>query len=256
MALIQCSFFSETLGISTEFNAILPQTTQKQIGLDGKEIEGETPVLYLLHGMSDDHTIWCRRTSIERYAAEYGIAVIMPAAERSCYRNCNIQQRYWDFVSEELPNLVQKFFRVASSRENTYVAGLSMGGYGAFKLAFNHPERFAAAASFSGSFENRWLEENAPEEYHFIFGNREDLTGTEDDLAGKAKELAASGKEKPRLYLGCGTEDFLYSVNVEYRDMLNQLGYDLTYKERPGVHSWEFWDQEIQTALKWMFPGK
>lgn len=256
MALIQCSFFSETLMISTEFNAILPQTTNKQIGLDGKERDGLPPVLYLLHGMSDDHTIWGRRTSIERYAAEYGIAVIMPCAERSFYRNNNIQQRYWDYVSKELPEVVQKFFRVSTAREDTFVAGLSMGGYGAFKLAFNQPERFAAAASFSGSFENRWLEENCPAEYHHIFGNREDLAGTEDDLPGKAKALAASGKEKPRLYMGCGTEDFLYSVNVEYRDMLNDLGYDLTYNERPGMHNWEFWDLEIQTALKWMFPGK
>ena len=114
----------------------------------------------------------------------------------------------------------------------------------------------AAAASFSGSFENRWLEETNPTEYAYIFGKREELAGTEDDLAGKAKELAESGKEKPRLYMGCGTEDFLYSVNVEYRDMLQKLGYDLTYNERPGVHNWAFWDTEIQTALEWMFKDR
>ena len=256
MALIKCSFYSETLGMSTEFNAILPQNTKSQIGMKGKENSGEAPVLYLLHGMSDDHTIWCRRTSIERYVSELGIAVIMPCAGRSFYRNCNPQMRYWDYLSEELPQLVRKFFHVSDRREDTFAAGLSMGGYGAFKLAFNHPERFAAAASFSGSFENRWLEDANPVEYHYIFGNREDLKGTEDDLPGKAKELAESGKPMPRLYQACGTEDFLYSVNVEYRDMLKNLGYDLTWNERPGVHCWDFWDVEIQTALKWMFGKK
>ncbi|MBQ9770330.1 MAG: esterase family protein [Lentisphaeria bacterium] len=256
MALIKCDFYSETLGISTEFAAILPQNTTTQIGMDGKESSGKPPVLYLLHGMSDDHTIWGRRTSIERYVAALGIAVIMPCGARSFYRNCNPQMRYWDFLSQELPELVKKFFNVSDRREDTYVAGLSMGGYGAFKLAFNQPERFAAAASFSGSFENRWLEECNPTEYHYIFGNREDLTGTEDDLLGKAKALAGSGKEMPRLYMGCGTEDFLYDVNVEYRDKLQAMGYDLTYRERPGVHSWDFWDVEIQTALDWMFKDR
>ena len=177
MAFLKCDFYSETLMISTEFAAILPQNTSTQIGMTGKESSGKPPVLYLLHGMSDDHTIWGRRTNIERYVSELGIAVIMPCGARSFYRNCNPQMRYWDFLSQELPALVSKFFNVSDRREDTYVAGLSMGGYGAFKLAFNHPERFAAAASFSGSFENRWLEESCPGEYHYIFGNREDLVG-------------------------------------------------------------------------------
>lgn len=256
MALLKCAFYSETLGISTEFAAILPQNTTTQIGMTGKESSGKPPVLYLLHGMSDDHTIWGRRTNIERYVSELGLAVIMPCAGRSFYRNCNPQMRYWDFLSEELPALVKKFFNVSERREDTYVAGLSMGGYGAFKLAFNHPERFAAAASFSGSLCNYWLEKSNPVEYHYIFGNREDLTGTEDDLAGKAKALAESGKKRPRLYMGCGTEDGLYNENQEYRELLQNLGYDLTYQERPGTHNWEFWDTEIQTALKWMFKDR
>ena len=256
MALLKCAFYSETLGISTEFAAILPQNTKTQIGMTGKESSGKPPVLYLLHGMSDDHTIWGRRTNIERYVSELGIAVIMPCAGRSFYRNCNPQMRYWDFLSEELPDLVKKFFNVSDRREDTYVAGLSMGGYGALKLAFNHPERFAAAASFSGSLCNYWLEKCNPVEYHYIFGNREDLAGTEDDLAGKAKALAESGKERPRIFMSCGTEDSLYGETLEYRDLLQNLGYDLTYQERPGSHNWGFWDQEIQTALEWMLKDR
>ena len=224
--------------------------------MTGKESSGKPPVLYLLHGMSDDHTIWGRRTNIERYVSELGIAVIMPCAGRSFYRNCNPQMRYWDFLSEELPDLVKKFFNVSDRREDTYVAGLSMGGYGALKLAFNHPERFAAAASFSGSLCNYWLEKCNPVEYHYIFGNREDLAGTEDDLAGKAKALAESGKERPRIFMSCGTEDSLYGETLEYRDLLQNLGYDLTYQERPGSHNWGFWDQEIQTALEWMLKDR
>ena len=251
---MQCSLRSAVLGKGCNVNVIVPQNYESDNLTPGKRREYK--VLYLLHGLSDDYSSWLRRTSIERYLDNQGVVAVMPDVDRSFYTDMKHGLKYWTFISEELPALIKQLFPVSSRAEDTYVAGLSMGGYGAFKLAFNHPERFAAAASFSGSFENRWLEENNPTEYAFIFGKREDLTGSEDDLMGKAKALAESGKEKPRLYMGCGTEDFLYSVNVEYRDMLQKLGYDLTYNERPGVHNWAFWDTEIQTALEWMFKDR
>ncbi len=110
-------------------------------------------MLYLLHGMSDDHTAWLRYTSIERYAARHGLAVVMPAVGRSFYANEAHGHPYWDFLSEELPAVVGRFLRVSDRREDTFVAGLSMGGYGAFKWALRQPERFAAAASLSGALD-------------------------------------------------------------------------------------------------------
>jgi S-formylglutathione hydrolase FrmB len=115
-------------------------------------ISDELPkVLYLLHGYSDDHSIWMRRTSVERYAAEHHLAVIMPAVNHSFYTNEVQGERYWDYISEELPRAMHRFFRLSDKPEDTFVAGLSMGGYGAMKLALTHPERFGAAASFCGA---------------------------------------------------------------------------------------------------------
>src|SRR6476619_7886720 len=126
---------------------ILPQSTAGQIGMTGSESTGETPVLYLLHGLSDDDTIWLRRTSIERYVAALGLAVVMPQVHRSFYTDEAYGNRYWTYLSEELPEIVHGFFRLSRRREDTFVAGLSMGGYGALKWALRDPGRFAAAAS-------------------------------------------------------------------------------------------------------------
>src|SRR5688572_8749608 len=166
MALIHCDFFSETLELSTSMTVLLPQQTRTQIGMAGAGAgEHGAPVLYLLHGLSDDHTIWQRRTSIERYAAPLGLAVVMPAVHRSFYTDERHGGRFWAFLSDELPALVGEFFRVSARREDTYVAGLSMGGYGAFKWALRQPERFAAAASMSGALDvvdlSRWSDRSA-----------------------------------------------------------------------------------------------
>jgi S-formylglutathione hydrolase FrmB len=150
MALLHCDFFSDVLGLSTSMTVILPQATTRQIGMSGAVRADAHPTLYLLHGMSDDHTIWVRRTSIERYVAPLGLAVVMPAVHRSFYTDMAHGANYWTFISEELPLLARSFFPLATSREANFVAGLSMGGYGAFKLALTYPDRFAAAASLSG----------------------------------------------------------------------------------------------------------
>src|SRR6478609_11942097 len=151
MAHLRCDFYSEALGLSTAMTVILPQQTSTQIGMTGAAAAGPPPVLYLLHGLSDDDTIWLRRTSIERYVAELGLAVVMPQVHRSFYTDEAYGGRYWTFLSEELPALVSSFFRVSERREDTFVAGLSMGGYGALKWALREPARFAAAASMSGA---------------------------------------------------------------------------------------------------------
>src|ERR687886_256985 len=153
MALLRCDIFSDVLGLSTSMTVILPQPTQTQIGMTGDAGDQPPPVLYLLHGLSDDDSIWLRRTSIERYVAPLGLAVVMPQVHRSFYRDEAYGGKYWTFVSEELPELVRRFFRVSQTRDDTFVAGLSMGGYGALKLALRQPERFAAAASLSGALD-------------------------------------------------------------------------------------------------------
>src|ERR1700709_722602 len=103
MAVLRVDFFSDTLGVSTSMTVVLPQQTQTQVGLAGQLPDGPPPVLYLLHGMSDDCTTWLRRPSIERYVAPLGLAVVMPQVQRSYYHDEVYGGRYWTFLSEELP---------------------------------------------------------------------------------------------------------------------------------------------------------
>ncbi|MGG1877306.1 alpha/beta hydrolase family protein [Paenibacillus cisolokensis] len=256
MALIECRFFSEVLGLSTSMTVILPQQTATQIGMEGRVRAERHPVLYLLHGLSDDDSIWLRRTSIERYVAQMGIAVVMPQVHRSFYTDMEYGGKYWTFISEELPALARSFFPLSHEREDNFVAGLSMGGYGAFKLALRRPDAFAAAASLSGALDMAGALRNpyAPErqfDFKLIYGEQ-DITGTENDLLHLVKELDRSEGPKPKLYQCCGTEDFLYESNQNFKQVCEETSLDYTYEEGPGSHEWGYWDAKIQDVLKWL----
>lgn len=259
MALLHCDFFSDALGLSTSMTVILPQTTRRQIGMDGRALRRYHPTLYLLHGMSDDHTIWQRRTSIERYAAPLGLAVVMPAVGRSYYTDMAHGLRYWTFISEELPTIARSFFPLSHRRDDNFVAGLSMGGYGAFKLALSHPQRYAAAASLSGAVDIRdrvaraMTDPAAGREMANVFGDLAAYPGSANDPIALAEKLAASDEPRPKLYQCCGTADFLYEGNLRFRDHANRLGLDLTYEEDAGRgHDWGYWDETIQRVLAWL----
>ncbi|SEC82536.1 alpha/beta hydrolase family protein [Paenibacillus sp. GP183] len=257
MALIQCDFFSETLGLSTSMMVILPQSTQGQIGMKGTGGSGKHPTLYLLHGLSDDHTIWLRRTSIERYVASLGLAVVMPAVHRSFYTDMKIGNNYWTFVSEELPRIAQSFFPLSDRREDNFASGLSMGGYGAFKLGLRCPDRFAAVASLSGALDATALDFMNRSELDQIFGSVDEVRGSAEDLFFLAEQAVRSGALVPKLYQCCGTEDFLYSANQRFLDHARKLNMDLTYEEEPGGHDWGYWDRKIQSVLNWLpLPGR
>lgn len=249
MALVRCDFFSDVLGLSTSMTVILPQRTSAQIGMAGRARAGAAPTLYLLHGLSDDDTIWLRRTSIERYVAPLGLAVVMPQVHRSFYTDEAHGNRYWTFLSEELPAVAAEFFRLSDRREDTFVAGLSMGGYGAVKWALRQPHRFAAAASLSGVLDIAGRQRDAPGLFTPIFGDRP-AAGTDDDLLwllGRA-DLAATA----RLYVCCGTEDELYPESVTFRDACLARGIPVTVDFGPGSHEWGYWDARIQDVLAWL----
>ena len=119
MAFLQVQFFSNVLNVVSSVNVILPEAEQG-IGIHGSENHELPKVLYLLHGYSDDHSIWMRRTSVERYAARYNLAVIMPAVNHSFYCNEIHGERYWDYVSDELPRAMQSFFRLSKRPINSF----------------------------------------------------------------------------------------------------------------------------------------
>jgi S-formylglutathione hydrolase FrmB len=259
MALIDCKFFSETLGMSSSLRVILPEKTE--LGLasrghgpapaTGRAFSGH-PTLWLLHGMSDDETTWTRSTNIERYAASLGLAVVMPNVHRSFYANMRHGYRYWDFVSQELLHKARSFFPLSLAREDNFVAGLSMGGYGAFKLALRMPETFAAAASLSGVADVTEFRSARALDYQLIFGDAGPAPGSEHDLFHLSAELLRSGGPRPRLYQCCGTEDFLLVQNRKLRAHLEPLGFDYVYEESPGNHDWAYWDKMIARTLPWL----
>ncbi|MFD0586602.1 alpha/beta hydrolase [Paenibacillus sp. GCM10027627] len=258
MALITCQFYSETLSMSTAMTVILPQQSGSQIGIDGRVgLAQKHKTLYLLHGFSDDHTIWTRHTPIERYVAELGIAVVMPNCHHSFYTDMEQGGRYWTFLTEELPAVARSFFPLSEAREDNFVAGLSMGGYGAFKWALSYPDRFAAAGSFSGALDivshtkEFQAYEHLKRAFQLIYGGR-NVAGTGDDLLQLLAREAGRDEAKPLLYQSCGTSDFLYEGNLTFRETCRDLGRELTYEEGPGDHNWAYWDEQIRAFLKWL----
>ncbi len=256
MILNEVHFYSEALTLHSAMYVLLPQRTPAEIKSKRKP---HYRTLYLLHGRSDDHSAWQRWTSIEKYVEGLNLAVVMPAVNLSFYTDMAYGGNYFQFVSEEVPAIVRDIFPLSSERKDNFVAGLSMGGYGAFKLALTYPERYAAAASLSGALDVReivkghgfqddkaWLAE-----MRNIFGDLSKVSGSQHDLFALAKKVA-KGPVKPRLYQCCGTEDFLYADNLRFRDAVRKLPLDLTYEEGPGEHVWAYWDKMIQNVLTWM----
>jgi S-formylglutathione hydrolase FrmB len=172
--------------------------------------------------------------------------------------------KYWQFISEEVPTVARDMFPLSSARGDNFVAGLSMGSYGAFKLALTYPDRYAAAASLSGAVDicevvrekkedplnKAWLVE-----MRNVFGDLSKVPNSKHDLFTLAKKVAKS-PVKPRLYQCCGTEDFLYADNIRFHDAIRKLPLDLTYEEGPGEHVWAYWDKMIQNVLTWMLPDR
>jgi putative tributyrin esterase len=247
MALIQCRFFSQVLNMTTGMTVILPEKIA---------IGTRVPTLYLLHGYSDDDSIWLRRTSIERYVESLGIAVIMPQVHRSFYTDMVKGFNYWTFLSEELPQVARSLFPLSSEREDNFVAGLSMGGYGAFKWALRKPEFFAAAASLSGALvmgpeKSHAISEPIGSDLKLIFGEQ-GYAETDNDLLWLLEHGNINNEPQPLLYQCCGTEDFLYEDNLIFRDSCRKTNLSLTYEEGPGVHDWAYWDHKIQDVLAWL----
>jgi S-formylglutathione hydrolase FrmB len=261
MILNEINFFPETLGLRSSMCVLLPQRTLADAKSKRKP---KYRTLYLLHGHSDDHTAWQRWTSIERYVEGLNLAVVMPAVHLSFYNDMVYGGKYWQFISEEVPTVARDMFPLSSARGDNFVAGLSMGGYGAFKLALTYPDRYAAAASLSGAVDicevvrekkedplnKAWLVE-----MRNVFGDLSKVPNSKHDLFTLAKKVAKS-PVKPRLYQCCGTEDFLYADNIRFHDAIRKLPLDLTYEEGPGEHVWAYWDKMIQNVLTWMLPDR
>lgn len=260
MALLQCNFKSEALRMEQPINIILPQINMHDEVKKRQIKENGFKVLYLLHGHSDDNTGWLRRSNIERYASEHGIAVVMPNVNRSFYVDMKYGLDYYTYVSKEIPHIIHAHFPISDKREDNYIAGLSMGGYGAFMIALRNPDKYCCAASLSGVVDLTPVfslkDDEVPKMVKALFGSKLEYLGTDYNLIRLLKKESKSAATLPRLFQCCGTEDVLYPINLRFRAAAIKYGINLTYEEGSGDHNWDYWDANIQRVLKWMFEEK
>ncbi|MBQ2866055.1 MAG: esterase family protein [Clostridia bacterium] len=259
MALIHMHFYSAALGSAEEVNIILPENSK---GAQPLGAPAETcKTLWLLHGLNGDHNSWIRETAIERYLKDggYNIAVVMPNVNRSWYTDTCDNVKYFTYITEELPAILRSYFKcMTDKREDNYIAGLSMGGYGAVKAALTYPERYAAFASLSGSLDitRRGRSINIPE-WRRVFKaglqSGEELDKTPHDLFWLAEKNINAGVSLPRYYQWCGVDDELIKVNRRFHEHLTRLGFDHVCEEGPGDHTWKWWDEHIIDVLRFMF---
>jgi len=259
MSRFQCHFQSKALLTPASITVIIPSRIP-DLGVDATLDEIYKPLpkyktLYLFHGIFADADSWLYYTSLERYADEYGIAVVLPSVRNSFYADLLHGHAYWTFVSEELPRFVRSVFPLSEKRSDNFVAGLSMGGYGAFKIALNKPEQFAAGISLSGALDIVELMKNPIHpsiDVDSYFGGIDKLEGSKNDLFAQLKKLKDDGVDIPKLYMACGVDDRLYPINLKFQDFARSNSVEMTYVEGPGDHSWAFWDEYIQKALIWL----
>ncbi len=243
MARFECKLISYVLKRTVGITVVIPTTTiPESMGFEGTipthVIKEKYPVLYLLHGYGNNNSDWCSYSNIEMYAEERNIAVVMIAGENKFYRNVPGGDEYFRFLDEEVPEFITNLFPVSDKPEHTYIAGLSMGGYGAMLHGLSRPEKYAAVGAFSGAFKvSGFSEDDNPDydcEYLFMKQRQESVP-------------------LPRLYLSCGTEDMLYRMNLEFKEFLLTQGADVTWISLPDyTHEWRFWNMQVEEFLKWI----
>lgn len=231
-------------------NALQKMTSATVILPEGKT--GPFPVLYLLHGLSDDHTGWARRTSIERYVQDLPLIVVMPNGERGFYTDAvDVPLSAFETnLVRDIIGFVDATFQTIPTRQGRVIAGLSMGGYGAVKLALKHPDTFCAAVSHSGALHFGSVPYTADNEWHrqwipIVGANPQ---GGDNDCFALAERVSEANR--PQLRIDCGADDFLIDTNRQFHAHLDKLGYAHEYQEHPGAHNWDYWDEHIQDTLK------
>ena len=250
--------FSEVLNMDVEISAILPQDSRQYRGLnplaEGVAAREKPRTLILLHGLTDSCTAWVNRSRLLCHAEEYGVAVIMPAVQRSFYQDMACGEAYFTYVTEELPALAAKLFNVSVAPEDLMVAGQSMGGYGALRCGLTHPERYRAVGAFSSVTDIEPFTVHAPvrkETRNFdrvvlgMFGEAQVVPD-----AAKLDVLAERSKgAKLPVYMTCGSEDPLLPESERFYQKLIALGYRAELEIGPGAHEWNYWDGVIQNFL-------
>lgn len=252
MALLQINHKSSSVKTNLVLNVVLPEISEE----DPRSLY-ERKVLWLLHGLSADGSTWVRYGNAEWVARAYGITIIMPSAGRSFYADMANGQNYFSYLTEELPEWIDTRFKLNLSRENSIIAGLSMGGYGAFLAALRRPDLYSEAASLSGLLATEFLQ--MPEtqqqdpilmnEMAMIYGGLDKVPGSIYDPGFLLQEMAKTPEKCPRLYAAIGLDDDLLPTNRIFAQRAQAYGLPLTYIEDEGKHTWPFWQKYLPIWL-------
>ena len=266
MAHIQVTYMSQALWRSVPVQVILPADKATREGVLLPERRFKT--LYLLHGLHGSSMDWMTRTRILRFAEAKDLAVVMPSGDNSFYVDKpEAQNRYGEFIGRELVEITRRMFPLSDRREDTFIGGLSMGGFGAIRTGLRYPETFGAIIGLSSAL-HIFEQPTGVSERERVYGEAVFGPGTMDELAASDKNprvlleaLAARAKADravhlPRVYMAIGESDFLLASNRLYKKLFEENGYDLTYTEAPGDHNWDFWDTFIREALEWLPLGE
>jgi S-formylglutathione hydrolase FrmB len=224
--------------------------------------DGPYKSLYLLHGVFGNYTDWVTRTNIQRWAEAKDLAVVMPSGDNMFYvDNPGVNNNYGEYIGKELVEITRKMFPLSHKREDTYIAGLSMGGYGAVRNGLKYHDTFGCIAGLSSALITEGIEKRTNDVSSFLesrsyaegcFGDLEKIAESDKNPKWLAKKLVEEKADIPKIYLACGEEDHLLNVNRDFRDYLKSLGIEATYEEGPGAHEWDFWDRYIKRVLDWL----
>lgn len=264
MAVFKLTFMAETLGRTVPLTVILPTDKVYMPGMPRREEGKPYKTLYLLHGILGDDTDWLYGTRIARWAAEKDLCVVMPSGENKFYIDHEDEANlFGEFIGRELVEFTRRTFPLSRMREDTYIGGLSMGGYGAVRNGLKYAGTFGAVVGLSSAFvvnesmlavnpEPRFPSERQ-EWKKATFG--QDLEAAlKSDINPKVlvEQLLAEGREFPAIYLACGEQDFLLEQNLDFVNFLREKNVPVTFVTGPGAHEWDFWDTYIKKALEWL----
>ena len=247
MSLARINMPCNSLKKQTEVYVCLPNHSH------GSDSLSERKVLWLLHGLSDDNSCWCRFSNIERYANESGAVVIMPDGDRSMYADGVLGQNFKSFITEELPEYMHFLFGISKKRENNFLAGLSMGGMGAAKIALKYPDRYAGFGSFSGLLDLNCVKEAFSEQLKDEFPFMKKILDAPDFLGEDPKTLLDKNLHSDmKMYVACGTEDYWLRASESFKEKADALCLNVRCVFEKGNHEWDFWDRNVRRFLEFI----
>jgi S-formylglutathione hydrolase FrmB len=239
-------FNSKLLGRAMPYSVVLPRgyglITSRRV---------RYPVLYLLHGWSQHYNSWLQETTLRQYASEYQLIIVTPEGDNGWYTDNagGSADQYETYVLHELIPDVESRYRTIQDRRGRAIAGNSMGGYGALKFGFKHPEIFTLAASMSGALDASARTDEAS--LMLIFGAPNSPTRVANDLPRLAREFPAERAPLlPYFYLDCGAEDPWLAANRDLVNILLERKIVHEYRQVPGGHIWAYWDRQVREVLR------